>query len=134
MRWPSNIEAGLFVTDHVGLEFDRVLRVDYFRIRMVEVVKVVNLWIMEIAWSTQSRSSDSAITLLGNTTSIEAKVIDIVLFSLLLKFGKAGLCVTSFSRCRGRHITRRITSTDVVILVELVLTDLLERVWVSLSQ
>ena len=104
MRWPSNIEAGLFVAEHVGLEFDRVLRVDDFRIRMVEVVKVVNLGIVEVTWSSKSRSSDSAITLLGNTTSIEAKVVDIVLFSLLLKFGKAGLCITSFSGCRGRYI------------------------------
>ena len=105
MRRPCDIEACLFVTEHVGLELDRVFRVDYFRIRMIEVVKVVHLWLMEFTRRANSSSSNWTSAFLWYTTSVEANVIDIVLFSLLLKLCKTSLCITTLSWGRYRHIT-----------------------------
>ena len=72
---------------------------------MVKVQEVVNLWLMELSWDTESASTNCTSALLGNTSSVEANVIDVVLLSLLLKLSKADLSVASRGRSGRWYVT-----------------------------
>jgi len=131
---PRDIEAALFVTEHVSLEFNCVFRVDNFGIWVVEIDHVVDLRLMEFTWIAHSGASEGTSTLLGDTTTVVTQVIHIVLLSLLFQLSEASLCVATLARGRSCHITSLVTRTNIVALVELILSQGLELLRVLLSQ
>lgn len=134
MRRPRDFETSLFVTQHVRLKLNSVLRVDDLRIWVIEVVKVVRLRRVERSWHAYGGASGSTSALLRNATSIETKVVDIVLFALLLELSEASFGIATTSRCCYRDITCLVTSSNVISFIKLLLANLSELVWILLSQ
>ena len=72
---------------------------------MVEVQEVVHLRLMELSWNSKSSSTDGTTTFLGDTTSVEAKIVDIVLLTLLLQLSEALLSIAAWGGSSHWHIT-----------------------------
>lgn len=134
MRRSRDIETSFFVSEHVSLKLNSVLRVDDFRIWMIEVVEVVRFGRMERSWHAYCSASGCTSALLRNATPIQTKVVDIVLLALLLELGKAGFSVAASSGSRLWDIACLVTRSNVIRLIELLLTDLSVLVWILLPQ
>lgn len=101
---------------------------------MVEVVEIVRLGLMEQTWRAHCGASDCTFALLRNATPIQTKVVDVVLLALLFELGKAGLSIAASSRSRHWNVACLVTLSNIVSLVEHVLADLSELVWILLPQ
>lgn len=111
--WHGSVEVGL-VSAHVVLELDGVLLGDAVGISVLVVEVVMNVRGMEDAWSSESIASDDSAVGSGHATTVVAKMVDVVLFSFLLKLSQPLLCVGS----SGGLLARRYTSLVSVLPVE----------------
>lgn len=78
-----------FISVHVVLKLDRIFRGHSVRVLVLVVQEVVDTWGMELSWTTQSITSNSASVFSGYSTSVVSEVINIIALPLFLKLSKS---------------------------------------------
>jgi len=95
--------------------------------------EIVHLWLVELAgWSNSTASQISSITL-GQTTTVVAEVVHVVLLSLFFELGHALSCIARWVNRLHWSVTSRITQVISLIFEEFLLADNFVVVWVFLN-